>query len=74
MQPNKYKKMSAKQIVELDNQKHLITEEKKYLTNLLQEFEDLFLGKPGVTKGIEVNFELKEDAKQYYEKPYNVSV
>ena len=44
---NKYKEMSPKEVVELDNQKHLLKEQKEKLKDLLTEMNGLFASKVG---------------------------
>ena len=74
MNENKYAYMDAKEIAYLDNQKYLNNEEKEKLEILLREFNNLFEGKVGSYTDLEIDFELKHDAKPYYGKPYNIPV
>ena len=69
---NKYKEMSPKEVVELDNQKHLTGEQKSKLEALLTEVKGLFAGKVGTRDGIKVSFQLKPDAVPHYARPYNI--
>ena len=39
---------------------------------MLGEFECIFEGRPGKFRGLSVQFELKQDAKPFYGKPYGV--
>lgn len=71
---NQYKQMTASEIVELENQAHLSKEEKRKLEQVLEEFGDLFKGKVGTRPGIKVAFELKQDARPFYSKPYSIPV
>ena len=70
----KYTYMEAREIAHLDNQKHLNNEEKEKLEILLCEFNDLFEGRVGTYTDLEIEFELKPDAKPYYGRPYNIPV
>ena len=74
MSANNYKDMTAKEMVNLDNQGHLKTKEKNLLEVFLGGFEDLFLGKVGNHKGMDVEFELEEGTKPFYARPYNIPV
>jgi len=74
MQENKYSYLDAKEIAYLDNQKHLNDKEKEKLEVVLREFNELFEGRVGTYTDLEIEFELKPNAKPYYGRPYNVPV
>ena len=74
MKANSYTKLTAAEIVVLDNQQHFTNIEKEGLQTFLEQFEDLFLGRVGNHQGTNIEFELKKDAKPFYAKPYNIPV
>ena len=72
LKENKYKKYSAKEITNHTNQKHLTSKQKELLEGILTKFENIFEGRPGTFRDLEVSFDLKENIKPFYGRPYPV--
>ena len=69
---DEYRKYSAKEAVAHKNQQHLTIEQREQLIKLLENFEEIFEGRPGTFKGLEVTFDLKEGARPFYGRPYSI--
>ena len=67
-----YRAFTAEEIIQHKNQAHLTKEQRAILKKMLGEFECIFEGRPGKFRGLSVQFELKQDAKPFYGKPYGV--
>lgn len=65
-----YEKADLKQIV--SKAEHLTSEMKQQLYRLLKKFETLFDGTLGKLKNFQYEIELKDGAKPYHAKPYNI--
>jgi len=66
----KYKKADLKTVCQ--SQTELTVEEKSQLEVLLRKCEPLFDGQLGHWQGQEVKLELKEGAKPYHSRAYNI--
>ena len=58
----------------MDNQAHLTEKQKDQLAVVLTEMEELFEGVVGTREGIEIDFQLKQNAVPFYARPYSIPV